>query len=106
MLVGTIYRWLGVGAPRAEFVLACLSLTFIYVSFLALDAAFERLGTAPIARIGAIAGLAQLPLNLSYEMNDFRRWEGSIAAAGIALCLARAVDLDAVERRPSWPDLK
>lgn len=43
VLVGTIYRWLGVGAPRAEFALACLSLTLIYVSFLTLDAAFERL---------------------------------------------------------------
>src|ERR1700722_8806616 len=44
LLVGTVYRWLGVGAPRAEFALACISLTFIYVSFLASDAAFKRLG--------------------------------------------------------------
>jgi hypothetical protein len=105
LLVGTIYHWLGVGAPQAEFVLACLSLAFIYVSFLALGAAFERLGTAPIARIGAIALLALLPLNLYYEMNDFRRWEGSIATAGIALSLASALELDAAERRPSWLDL-
>ena len=105
LLVGTIYRWLGVGAPRAEFTLACLSLTLIYVSFLTLDAAFERLEAAPIARFGAIALLALLPLNLYYEMNDFRRWEGSIATAVVAVCLARAVELDAVDRRPSWPNL-
>ncbi len=104
VLAGTIYRWLGVGAPWAEFVLTCLSLTFVYASFLALDVSFERLGLAPIARIGALAVLSLLPLNLFYEMNDFRRWEGAIAAAGIGLCLARALELDSVERRPIWPE--
>ena len=49
LLVGTIYRLLGVGTPTAEFALSCLSLAFIYISFLALDAAFERLGVAPLA---------------------------------------------------------
>jgi hypothetical protein len=105
LLVGTVYRWLGVGAPRAEFALACISLTFIYVSFLASDAAFKRLGIAPIARIGALAVLALLPLNLFYEMSGFRHWEGAVAAAGIALCLSRALELDGDGRRPSWPDL-
>jgi hypothetical protein len=44
----------------AEFALSCLSLAFIYVSFLALDAAFERLGASPMARLGAIVLLAGL----------------------------------------------
>lgn len=105
LLVGMIYRWLGAGAPRAEFALACLALTFIYVSFLALNAAFERLGAEPIARIGAIAILALIPLNIFLEMSGFRHWEGAIAGAGIALCLDRALELDAIERRPRWRDL-
>jgi hypothetical protein len=105
LMVGTVYRWLGAGAPQAEFVLACLSLAFIYVSFLATNGAFKRLGTAPIARIGALAVLALLPLNLYTEMHEFRHWEGAIAAAAIALCLARALELDGEERRPSWLDL-
>ena len=105
LMVGTVYRWFGVGAPQAEFVLACISLTFIYVSFLASNAAFKRLGIAPIARIGALAALALLPLNLFYEMCGFRHWEGAVAAAGIGLCLSRALELDGDERRPSWPDL-
>jgi hypothetical protein len=105
VLVGTIYHWLGVGPRRSEFALACLSLTFIYVSFLALNAAFERLGTTPIARISAIALLALLPLDLYFEMSDFRHWEGALAAAGIALCLARAVELDAAKRPLRWTDL-
>jgi hypothetical protein len=105
LLVGTIYRWLGVGPRRSEFALACLSLTFIYVSFLALNAAFERLGTTPIARISAIALLALLPLDLYFEMSDFRHWEGALATAGIALCLARAVELDAAKPPLRWTDL-
>jgi hypothetical protein len=105
LLVGTIYRLLGVGTPTAEFALSCLSLAFIYISFLALDAAFERLGVAPLARIGAIAILALIPLNIFFEMVGFRHWEGSLAAAGIALYLARALALDARDARPSWLDL-
>src|SRR5271170_5012110 len=61
LMVGTIYRWLGVGTPLAEFALSCFSLAFIYVSFLALNAAFERLGVTPIARLGAIILLALVP---------------------------------------------
>ncbi len=105
LMVGTIYRWLGVGAPSAEFALSFISLAFIYASFLALDAAFATLGVAPIARIGAIGLLALAPLNISLEMREFRHWEGAIAAAGIALCLVRALDLDALDRRPSWLQL-
>jgi hypothetical protein len=60
LMVGTIFRWLGVGTPLAEFALSCLSLAFIYVSFLALDAAFERLGAPPMARLGTIVLLAGL----------------------------------------------
>jgi hypothetical protein len=105
LMVGTVYRWLGAGTPKAEFVLACLSLTFIYVSFLASNAAFKRLGLAPIARIGALAVLALLPLNLFCQMSAFRHWEGAVAAAGIALYLSRALKLDGDERRPTWLDL-
>jgi hypothetical protein len=105
LLVGTIYRWLGVGTPLAEFALSCLSLAFIYVSFLALDAGFERLGVAPIARLGAIVLLALVPLNISLEMRHFRHWEGAISAASIALYLAGALALDARDRRPSWLEL-
>lgn len=102
LMVGTIYRWLGVGAPSAEFALSCVSLAFVYVSFLALSAAFETLGAAPIARFGAIVLLALAPLNMSLEMMEFRYWEGAIAAAGITLCLARALKLDAHDRRLGW----
>lgn len=104
-MVGTIYRWLGVGTPSAEFVLSCISLAFIYISFLALDAAFETLGAAPIARLAALVLLALAPLNISMEMGLFRYWEGAIAAAGIALCLVRALELDALDGRPSWLQL-
>jgi hypothetical protein len=38
-------------------------------------------------------------------MVGFRHWEGSLAAAGIALYLARALALDARDARPSWLDL-
>jgi hypothetical protein len=105
LLVGAIYRWLGVGTPPAEFTLACISLALIYVTILALNAAFERLGVAPLARLGAIALLSLVPLNMSLEMNRFRNWEGALAAAGIAVCLARTLKLDGDERRPSWFDL-
>jgi hypothetical protein len=105
LLVGMIYRVLGVGSPIAEFALSCVSLAFIYVSFLCLDAAFERLGVIPIARIAAIAFLALAPSNISLEMKTFRHWESSIAAAGTALCLARVLYLEALDDRPTWPDL-
>ena len=105
LLVGTIYRWLGVGTPLAEFALSCLSLAFIYVSFLALDAGFKRLGVAPIAQLGAIVLLALVPLNLFLEVAVFRHWEAALAAAGIALFLAGALALDARDRRPSWLEL-
>jgi len=105
LLVGTIYRWLGVGTPIAEFALSCLSLAFIYISFLALNAAFERLNVAPVARLGAIVVLALVPLNIFFEMKGFRHWEGALAAAGIALYLARSLALDAREERPGWLDL-
>jgi hypothetical protein len=105
LLVGTIYRLLGVGTPIAEFALSCLSLAFIYIGFLALDAAFERLNVAPIPRIGAIVVLALIPLDIFFEMKGFRHWEGAIAAAGIALYLARSLELDALEGRPGWLDL-
>jgi hypothetical protein len=105
LLVGAIYRWLGVGTPPAEFTLACISLAFVYVTILALNAAFERLGVPPLARLGAIALLSLLPLNMFLETTQFRNWEGALAAAGIAVCLSRALDLDDDERRPSWIDL-
>jgi hypothetical protein len=105
LLVGEVYRWFGVGTPAAEFALACISLAFVYVSILALDAAFERLGMAPIARFGAIALLCLLPLNIFLEMRKFRQWEGALAAAGIAVCLARSLKMDGDQRRPSWLDL-
>ena len=105
LLVGTIYRFLGVATPTAEFALSCVSLAFIYISFLALDAAFRRLGVEPIARIAAIAVLALAPLNIFFEMKGFRHWEGSFAAAGIGLCLARALALDALDGRPYWREL-
>ena len=68
--------------------LACISLAFITVTILALDAAFERLGVAPLARFGAI-GFA-LPASTQHLSRDeeFRHWEGALAAAGIAVCLA------------------
>jgi hypothetical protein len=94
LLVGTVYHWFGVGAPAAEFILACLSLAFIFVSLLALDRAFEILGAAPAARMGAIALLALLLFNLYDEMAEFRHWEGSLAAAWIAVSLGRALQLD------------
>ena len=94
LLVGEVYRWLGVGTPAAEFLLACISLAFITVTILALDAAFERLGAAPLARFGAIALLCLLPLNIFLEMRKFRHWEGTLAAAGIAVCLARSLKID------------
>src|SRR5579871_1568240 len=102
LLVGEIYRWLGVGTPAAEFVLACISLVFIYVTILGLDTAFEGLGAAPLARLGAIALLSLLPLNIFLEMRKFRNWEGALAAAGIAICLARSLKMDREEHRPSW----
>jgi hypothetical protein len=105
LLVGTVYRLLGVATPTAEFVLSCLSLAFIYISFLALDVAFQRLGVAPLARIGAIVILALVPLNIFFEMVGFRHWEGAIAAAAIALYLADAVALDARDGRPTWLEL-
>jgi hypothetical protein len=105
LLVGTIYRFLGVGTPIAEFTLSCLSLAFIYISFLALDAAFARLNVAPVARFGAIVVLALIPLNIFFEMKGFRHWEGALAAAAIALYLARLLALDAREQRPGWLDL-
>lgn len=105
LLVGTVYRFLGVGTPVAEFALSCLSLVFIYISFLALNAAFERLNVAPAARFGAIVVLALIPLNIFFEMKGFRHWEGAVAAAGIALYLVWSLELDALEGRPGWLDL-
>lgn len=102
LLVGEIYRWLGVGTPAAEILLACISLAFVYVTILALDAAFERLGVAPLARLGAIALICLLPLNMFLEMRKFRHWEGALAAAGIAVCLAWSLKMDGDQRRPSW----
>ena len=101
-MVGMVYRWLGAGAPAAEFALSCISLSLVYLSFLALNAAFETLAVAPIARFGAIVLLALAPLNISLEMVEFRYWEGSVAAAGIALCLACTLRLDALVGRPRW----
>ena len=40
-------------------------------SSLALDAAFERLYVAPVARLSAIAILALIPLNIFFEMKGF-----------------------------------
>jgi hypothetical protein len=105
LLVGTIYRWLGVGTPLAEFALSCISLAFIYVSFLALDAGFRRLGVEPIARLGAIVLLALVPLNLFLEVAVFRHWETALATAGITLFLACALWLDARDGRPTWLEL-
>jgi len=105
LLVGTIYRFLGVGTPIAEFTLSCLSLAFIYISILALDAAFERLAVAPMARFVAIVALALVPLNISLEMKGFRHWDSALAAAAIALFLALSLKLDAMEGRPRRFDL-
>ena len=105
LLVGEVYRWFGVGTPAAEFALACISLAFVYVSILALNAAFERLGMTPLARFGAVALLSLLPLNFFLEMRKFRQWEGALAAAGIAACLARSLEMDDDQRRPSWLNL-
>lgn len=105
ILVGEVYRWLGVGTPAAEFVLSSISLAFFCAAVLALNAAFERLSVAPLARIGAIALLCLLPFHMFLEMGEFRYWEGSLAAAGVAVCLARALELDGDKRPTRWFDL-
>jgi hypothetical protein len=46
--------------------------------------------------------LSLAPLNISLEMVEFRYWEGSVAAAGIALYLACTLRLDALDGRPRW----
>ena len=38
-------------------------------------------------------------------MKGFRYWEGALAAAGIAVCLAGALRMDGGQRRPSWLNL-
>src|SRR5579871_5772485 len=105
ILVGGVYRWLGVGTPAAEFVLSTISLAFFCTAILALNAAFERLSVAPLARTGAVALLCLLPFHMSQEMGEFRYWEGSLAAAGVAVCLARALKFDGDKRPTSWFDL-
>ena len=60
---------------------------------------------APVARFGAIALLSLLPPTLFLEMRKFRHWEGALAAAGIAVCLARALEMDDDQRRPGWLSL-
>ena len=105
VLVGVVYRALGVATPAAEFVLSSISLAFVFTAILALNAAFERLSVAPLARTGAIALLCLLPFHMSLEMGEFRYWEGSLAAAGIAVCLSRALKLDGDKQRTSWFDL-
>ena len=105
VLVGVVYRALGVATPAAEFVLSSISLAFVFTAILALNAAFESLSVAPLARTGAIALLCLLPFHMSLEMGEFRYWEGSLAAAGIAVCLSRALKLDGDKQRTSWFDL-
>ena len=38
-------------------------------------------------------------------MRKFRHWEGALAAAGIAVCLARSLKMDGDQQRPSWLNL-
>ena len=64
------------------------------------------MSVAPLARIGAIALLCLLPFHMSLEMGEFQYWEGSLAAAGIAVCLARSLRLDDAKGPTSWFDLR
>jgi hypothetical protein len=104
LMVGTIFRWLGVGTPLAEFALSCLSLAFIYVSFLAPTqrskgwAHRQWRGSAP---------LSCSPGSTEHftGKENFSALGRRDAAAGIALYLARALALDARDRRPTWLEL-
>jgi hypothetical protein len=90
--------------PLAEFALSCLSRAFIYASFLTLDAAFERLGASPLA---ARRHCPARPGSTEHFIGNenFSALGRRDAAAGIALYLARALALDARDRRPTWLEL-
>lgn len=100
---GSIYRVVGRDGPVVEAVLSAAALAFVAVSVLLLNRAMARLGTPALARLGAIAFVALVPLNFELEVVASRVWEQAIAAALMALVLWLVIRLDV--RRVGWATL-
>jgi hypothetical protein len=92
---GLIYRALGVGSLTSEIVLTGLALTFLGVTLLAFYAAFRRLGLPVEWRLAALTLAALVPLNLKFEVQSLRLFEGALAVALLACGLLLTLRLDA-----------
>lgn len=102
ILAGTVYRLFGAISPVSEIVLIAIGLLFVGVSVWALDRAMKLLAAPAVARLAALAVFCLAPLNFSLEMENFRVWEGAVAAAGLGVALLYVLRVDSSERRPGW----
>jgi hypothetical protein len=102
IFAGTIYRLLGPTSVTSEVVLIGIALLVVAASVWAVDRAMKRLGSPAIARLAALAVFSLAPLNFSLEMENFRVWEGGVAAAGLAFALAYVLKKDGEAKAPGW----
>lgn len=94
IIVGYIYRLLGVGTVQAEALLIALSVFAALLSALLFYIIFGLLGGRKRNRLIALALFCLLPLNLQLETTTFRIWEGAWAAAIGALSLLLIIRID------------
>ena len=102
IFAGTVYRVFGPTSVMSEIVLIAIALLFVGASVWAIDRTMKRLGCPAIARLGALAVFSLAPLNFSLEMENFRVWEGGVAAAGLAFALAYVLKKDGEVKAPGW----
>ena len=78
LIAGGVYRVLGVYSGPSEAVLLVWSLTLVLACYMLVAKSFELLGSPRIAVLFGLLATLLLPIYTSFEVFDFRVWEGGL----------------------------
>jgi len=88
------YAVFGTGSHAAELALTIWALATLAAALFLGERVLRELGAPALARLGAVAFVAILPIQYAVEADAFRVWEGGLAAAATLAVLLAALRLD------------
>ena len=96
--------WLfGVNTPAAEFALSAWAIAIVFLGLFLCWRLAGELGVPRIARLGAVAFAAIVPLQFKLELQEGRNWEVNLAVMMLLWILLRLVIADKRgSRRAGW----
>lgn len=105
LIAGAVYRLFGVYSGTSEALLFGWSLSLVFASYLLMGKCFELLGSPRRAVLAGVLATALLPIYTSFEVFDFRIWEGGLAlfvATALLVLILKAEAGRRVAYLPAW----